>query len=257
MEFLASDFSQLQISNYNQYFNNERYSKLPILIDIIEKLKHFDINIQSQISTSSLSKLLELKNEFCHIYFDDEDCSTSWITLSEPKIEKLKRTYDFIITRTGEYNSELEYIGKKIETLNFQDIYKVIDENMELYLKMYQILEECAQYYKSIKIISIEHQQQLASQISSDIMEKVEYVLALFEGDAILNPLDMIYNTMSNLQFEMLILINLLSKQIKIYHSWCKFHNINWIQLELRFQTKYMKLINNYISLVFELAFTK
>jgi len=258
MEQMTNEFNELHIENeneeFNHYYKNAHYSKIPMLLRTLENLKVFDKEIQKKVSTSSLEKVLEIGNKYCYQHFDDEDCINSWITLNDEKFVKHQKTYNFLITRNSELNSE-DQITKQFKTLNFQDIYKVSDEHTELYIKMYELLEQCSQYHNSKKIITLDHQQYIATIINSDIFERVEFIILLFESDVNINPLHIIYDEMPDIHIEMLILINLISKQIKLYHYWCKFHNVKWDLLNLQNKIKYMKLVNNYISLVFELAF--
>ena len=242
MTALIATMADSHISSSNKYFTDSKYCNFPEIIQYLTDLDN--PAMYADIFTSkNLDQLLDIPNRFCYKHFNDEDIAYTKMTLSPEKLDIHASTYKNVISRLN-----IDVI-KQFQQLNITEIttpnYEIHDENLEIYKTMYELLNMCRNYFagKSTEIPII-----LTSQVGQMINE--------FHSEVNMNPFALCYNTMTNLQIEMMILINLAAFYVKIINRWCGTHSFNFYDLDSKIQRRYLRLLNNYLTLVFEIAFS-
>ena len=243
IEDLTTMISQIHLDEYNQYYRDERYKKLTELVQICQDLDN-PHRWQEMISTNSLEMLLQIPNRYCYKHFDDEDILYSRISLSQEKKIILVNTYKNVVAR------KTEMVDILLNSLMLEKIYFINDDKLDIFASMFQLFSLCSDYLDNPKQINI-------SLIHPKLIDIIKKLLEEFQNEVTMNPLDPSYNSFDNLQLEIMIMINLAAQYLKLINIWCFINKIDFHQLSPPMQIKYIKLINNYIALIFEIAFIK
>ena len=243
IEDLTTMITQIHIDEYNQYYRDERYKRLTELVHRCQDLDN-PHRWEEIVSTNSLEKLLEIPNRYCYKHFDDEDILYSRISLSAEKKMILGNTYINVIARKS------EMVDILLSGLILEKTYFINDEKLDIFASMFQLFSLCSDYLDNPKQIDVSLIHPKLIDIIKDLIEKFQYEVTM-------NPLDPSYNSFDNIQLEIMIMINLAAQYLKLVNIWCYINKTDFHQLSSLMQIKYIKLINNYIALIFEIAFIK
>lgn len=237
---LSQMITDSHISEYNHYYQDERYRKLTDLMALCNDLDN-PHKFKDLVANNSLEKLLNVHNTFCYKYFDDEDIMYSKINLSDEKMKILTDTYKNVIARKS------DMLDSMMSSMIFSKTYFINDDKLDIYAFMYEMMSMCNCYFEQAK--------HSIPAIPVDLQEKMRQMINEFQTETTMNPLDHVYQKFTDLQLEIMIMINLAAQYLKLIHIWCDFHNIKVFQLSSNLQRIYLRLLNNYIKLIFEIAF--
>ena len=243
---LTKMISESHISKYNQYYQDERYKKLTELIVLCSNLDN-PRNFEQLVTQNPLEKLLNVHNTYCYKHFDDEDIMYARITISDEKMQILADTYKNVISRKS------GMIESLMDNMIISKIYYISDDKLDIYSAMYEMMSMCDYYFGQSSSCNIED----IKLLPLDLYEKIRHIIIEFQGETNMNPLDNVYCSFNDLQLEIMIMINLATQYLKLIHIWCDYHRVKIHQLSSKLQRIYMRLLNNYIKLIFEIAFIK
>ena len=240
---LESAMAASHITEYNQYYRDARYRHLLEMNNYSHELDN-PSNFTDIFCSDSLKSLLAIPNKYCYKHFDDEDILYSRISLSAEKKMIIGNTYKNVVARKS------GMIDMLLGGLILEKTYFVNDDKLDIFASMFQLYSLCSDYLDN-------SQQTDVSLIHPKLIDKIKDLIEQFQYEVTMNPLDPSYNSLDNLQIEIMIMINLAAQYLKLINIWCFINKIDFHQLSPPMQIKYIKLINNYIALIFEIAFIK
>ena len=243
IEDITTMITQMNLDEYNQYYRDERYKRLTELVHFSQDLDN-PHRWQEIVTTTSLENLLQIPNRYCYKHFDDEDILYSRISLSAEKKMIIGNTYKNVVARKS------GMIDMLLGGLILEKTYFVNDDKLDIFASMFQLYSLCSDYLDN-------PQQTDVSLIHPKLIDIIKDLIEKFQYEVTMNPLDPSYNSFDNIQLEIMIMINLAAQYLKLVNIWCYINKTDFHQLSSLMQIKYIKLINNYIALIFEIAFIK
>ena len=252
IDSLASIMSETHLDTYNQYFGDSKYKKLVEMNAYSLELDSPD-KFMEMFACNPLATLLEIPNRYCYQHFNDEDISYAKMSISPLKMDRHAATYQNVMARGTNPSAELDVEMSRLKIAEDVKVYGIHDDNIEIYAKMYELFMLCVGYFGNPSMGG--SSAEIVRSIPPDFIDQIRNLISQFQYEVILNPLNPTYHMFNELQIEIMIMINLAAIYLKIANRWCATHNVGFHQLEAPLQRKYLRFLNNYLALIFEIAF--